>query len=284
MVHAAPRRPRRDRHQDRTARDRRRHARLGAALPQGRGGERDQRGRVLPLVQSRQAFGRRRFHAARRAADRAGSRAAVRRLRRKPEGWRPRQVRARLRQPLRVESTARLRVDHGIRSGWSVRRSRRLRLHHPGHVRIHERHRRARRSPGGWTAEGRCRDHRSHDGNVRDGRDPGGALAPRSHRRRAVGGFEPVRCVGRDDVGNEFQLSHHRQGTWTRRQCAPQHSPLPGVRVHGRPRDRRRRQRRPVCEVLRPRQGSPNGRPMRATRRTPTAYATATRSFRSSPA
>ena len=78
-------------------------------------------------------------------------------------------------------------VDHRLRPGRAVRRSRRLRLHHPGHVRLHERDRRARRSARRRPAEGRRRDHRPDDRHVRDRRDPGGARAPRAHRRRASG-------------------------------------------------------------------------------------------------
>ncbi len=50
-----------------------------------------------------------------------------------------------------------------------VRRSRRLRLHHPGHERIHERHRRTRRSARRRPAEGGRRDHRPDDRHVRGG-------------------------------------------------------------------------------------------------------------------
>jgi hypothetical protein len=56
----------------------------------------------------------------------------------------------------------------GVRAGRPVRGPRRLRLRDPGHVRLHERHRRARRPPGRRAAESGSRDHGSHHGDVRD--------------------------------------------------------------------------------------------------------------------
>ncbi len=87
----------------------------------------------------------------------------------------------------RRQSAPRLRVDHRLRAGRPLRRARRLRLHHPGHERIHERHRRARRSAGRRSAEGGRGDHRPHDRHVRGGGDPGGARASRPHRRGPAG-------------------------------------------------------------------------------------------------
>ena len=76
-------------------------------------------------------------------------------------------------------------VDHRLRTGRALRRPRGLRLHHPGHGRLHERHRRARRPAGRRAAEGRRRDQRPDDRHVRHGRDPGGARASRPHAARA---------------------------------------------------------------------------------------------------
>ena len=42
-----------------------------------------------------------------------------------------------------LEPAPRLCVDHGLRAERPVRGPRRIRLHHPGHVGLHERHRRA---------------------------------------------------------------------------------------------------------------------------------------------
>ena len=100
------------------------------------------------------------------------------------QGRRPRQIRPRLRERGCGESAPRLCVDHRLRTGRPLRRARRLRLHHPGHERIHERHRRARRPAGRRPAEGGCGDHRPHDRHVRRGGDPGRAPASRPHGRR----------------------------------------------------------------------------------------------------
>ena len=58
-----------------------------------------------------------------------------------------------------------------------------LRLHRPGHERLHERHRRARRPARRRAAEGRRRDHRSLHGHVRVDCDPRGTRGARSHRQ-----------------------------------------------------------------------------------------------------
>ena len=96
----------------------------------------------------------------------------ARRAHRELQGRRPRQVRSRLRERRRAEPAARLRVDHRLRPGRALRGSRRLRLHHPGHERVHERHRRTRRPAGRRTAEGGRGDHRPHDRHVCGGGHP----------------------------------------------------------------------------------------------------------------
>ncbi len=57
VVHADPGRPRRRRDQDRAPRQRRRHAQLGPALPEGPRRARHRRGRLLPRRQPQQALG-----------------------------------------------------------------------------------------------------------------------------------------------------------------------------------------------------------------------------------
>ena len=221
VVHAALRRSRRDRHQDRAARRRRRHARVGTAVPQGRGGARHERSRVLPLLQSRQAFGRRRLHAARRAGESCSD--LARQADVLVENFK---VGGLAKYGLDYASVAAVnpRLVYASITGFGQDGPYADRAGYDfiiqGMSRIHERHRRARRSAGRRTAEGGCRDHRPDDGDVRDGCDPGGARASRPHRRGAVGRRVPVRLVGRDDGGDEPQLSRHGQGARTRRQRA----------------------------------------------------------------
>ena len=189
VVHAAPRRPRRDRHQDRAAGHRRRHARAGvrriSRTPTGRDTSEAayylacNRGKLSVAVD---------FTHARRAGDRPRSRA------RRPtcssrtsRSAASRNTASTTRASRAVNPRLVYCVDHRLRPGRPVRRSRRLRLHHPGHERLHERHRRARRSARRRPAEGGRRDHRPHDRHVRDRRDPGRARASRPHRARASG-------------------------------------------------------------------------------------------------
>ena len=79
------------------------------------------------------------------------------------------------------EARPRLLLDHRLRPDRAVRAARRLRLHHPGHGRPHEHHRRARRPAGRRAAEGRRRDRRPDDRHVRD-RSP---CSPRSRTATA---------------------------------------------------------------------------------------------------
>ena len=114
VVHADPRGPRRDRHQDRAARRRRRHARVGAAVPQGRvrpRHEREPRTTCRAIAASSRSPSISRSPTGRRIV--ARSRAAGRRARRELQGRRAREVRTRLRERRR----ARIR-------GSSTRRSR----------------------------------------------------------------------------------------------------------------------------------------------------------------
>ena len=139
-------------------------------------------------LQSRQAVGRRRLHARRKASDivpRSRAQADVLVENFKVGGLA--KYGLDYASARRDQSAPRLLLDHRIRPERPVRRPRRLRLHHPGHERLHERHRRARRPARRRPAEGGHRDHRPDDRHVRDRRDPGGARASRPHRRRASG-------------------------------------------------------------------------------------------------
>ena len=104
---------------------------------------------------------------------------AGRHRRREFQGRRAGPLRPRLRCVVRDQSAAGLLLDHRIRPDRPVRRSRGLRFHHPGHRRLHERHRRARRSAGRRSAEGGHRRRRPDDRHVRDDGDPGGDRASR---------------------------------------------------------------------------------------------------------
>ncbi len=99
------------------------------------------------------------------------------------------------REPRRAQSAPRLLLDHRLRPGRPVRRPRRLRLHRPGHGRLHERHRRARRPAGRRPAEGRHRHLRPHDRHVRVDGDPRRARAPRPHA--GAGSTSTPRCSTR---------------------------------------------------------------------------------------
>ena len=161
----------------------------GPAVPQGRGRRRT---RAKPayylVVQPRQAVRRGRFH------DRRRGQRIVRDLAQQADV---------LVENYKVGGLAKYGLDYasvaalnprlvyasitGFGQNGPYARPRRLRLHHPGDVGIHERHRRARRPARRRSAEGGHRDHRPDDRNVRHGGDPGGARASRPHRRRASG-------------------------------------------------------------------------------------------------
>ena len=136
------------------------------------------------------------------------------------------------------------------------------------------------RSPttaGRRPAEGRRRGRRPLHRHVRDHRDPRRAAPPRPHRRRAR--RSTWRCSTRQvamlaNLGAE--LPRDRRRAAARRQCAPEHRAVPGVRGRRRPPDPGGRQRRPVRALLRRRRLRRAGRRTRASRATPTACATAT--------
>ena len=283
-MHAAPRRSRRHRHQDRAARQRRRHARVGPAVPQGRARARHDRGRVLPRVQSRQAVGRRRLHDARRAARSC----AISRGR--PTCW---------------SRTSRSAASPS--TGSTTRASPRV---NPRLVYA---------SITGFGQDGPYADRAGYDFiiqgmcgfmSVTGERDdlPGGGpqkagiaitdlmtgmyatvaiQAALAHRDRTGQGQWIDTCLFDSAVAMMAVMNMNYLVTGTppgRAGNAHQNIvPVPGVRLRRRPPDPRGRQRQPVREVLRGRRPCRNGRATRASRRTPTACAIATCSCRSSP-
>ena len=82
-------------------------------------------------------------------------------------------------------------------------------------------------------------------------RDPGGAAPPRRHRPGPGDRHGAARHPGGDARQPRRQLPRHRRGAAARRQRAPEHRPVPGVRGRRRAHDPRRRQRRPVRPLLR---------------------------------
>ena len=192
VVHAEPRRPRRRSHQGGKARQRRRHPRLGPALPEGLGRKRHRRVGLLPLLQPRQEIAGAGHRPSRRPAHRARTRRTVRCAGGKLQGRRPGEIRPRLGQPARGQPAPHLLLDHRLRPGRPLRRARRLRLHRAGHGRPDERHRRARRRARRRAAEGRRGGGRYVHRHVRHGRRPGGADF--SARRAARASTSTCRC------------------------------------------------------------------------------------------
>ncbi len=231
VVHAAARRSRRDGHQGRAPRRRRRHARVGAAVSQGRAGPRHERGRVLPLRATAASFrspstsprptGRRSCATSRDSADVLVENYKVGGLAKYGLDY---ASLAAVNPRLVYCSITGFGQDgpYADRAGYDFIIQ--------GMGGLHERHRRARRAARRRPAEGGRRDHRPDDRHVRDGRDPGGARASRSDRAGAVDRRLPVRLRGRDDGDDVAQLSRHRHAADARRQRAPEHRAVPGVR------------------------------------------------------
>ena len=82
----------------------------------------------------------------------------------------------------RAQSAPRLLLGHRLRPDRALRRARRLRFPHPGHVRLHGRHRRA----GRRAAEGRRRGLRPLHRALRRHRDRSGADRARAQRARSA--------------------------------------------------------------------------------------------------
>ena len=139
LGHAAARGPRRRGHQDRGSRPRRRRRPLRAAVPGGRG---------LALLRDLQPQQEERLAGPAHAGGRevfehlvAQRRRGLLQPARRPAG----QAAADLRRPARRQPADRLLLAVGLRDDGPAGRRGRLRLHHPGHGRVDEPHRR----PGG---------------------------------------------------------------------------------------------------------------------------------------
>ena len=108
------------------------------------------------------------------------SRGALGRADREFQGRRPGEVWPRLREPEAPQSAPRLLFGHRLRPDRALRRARRLRFPHPGHVRLHGRHGRSERR----AAEGRRRGLRPLHRALRRHRNRSGADRARAQRAR----------------------------------------------------------------------------------------------------
>ena len=164
-----------------------------------------------------------------------------------------------------------------------VRGARGLRLHDPGHRRLHEHHRRARRPAGRRPAEGRRRDRGPDDRHVRDDRRDGRPRPPRPNGRRAIYRHGAARHAGRDAREHEHELPRERPAAGAQGQRASEHRALPDL-----PDERRLDHRRGAATTTSSasssmRAAARNSPTMRVLRRTRRACGTARRSCRSSP-
>ena len=236
-------RPRRRGDQGRTAGRGRRYAPLGAAFPAGAGRRTDRRIGLFPQRQPRQEIGRHRPRVAARPVARPRPRRALGRVDREFQGRRPRPLRPRLRQSARAQPRPRLLLDNRLRPDWPLRGARRLRLHNPGDGRIDEPDRRARRPAGRRAAKGGTGDIGPVLRHVCDDRHPGGAGAPRTHRRGPAYRPRAARLDRGHAVDDGEQLFRRRRRAGPHGQRPPQRRSLPAL-SHRRRRHRRRRGQR----------------------------------------
>ena len=226
MVHAAAGRSRRDRHQDRAARQRRRHARVGPAVPQGRSRATT---RAKPRTTSAAIAASSRSPSTSRRPTGSGSSATSRA-----------QADV-LVENFKVGGLAKYGLDYASlapsnprlvycsitgfgqdgpyadRAGYDF-----IVQGMSGFMSVT-----GERDDvdGRRAAEGGRRHHRPDDRDVRDGRDPGRARASRPDRSGTVDRRLPARLGGRDDGDDVAQLSRHRQcrpgasATRTRTSC-----------------------------------------------------------------
>ena len=156
-----------------------------------------QRGRLLPVGQSRQALDHARPRQAGRPARRARAGGALRHRAREFQGRHAQALRSRLRKPEGDQSAADLLLDHRLRPDRPEARRAGLRLHDPGDGRPDERHRRSRRQARRRAAEGRRADHRPDDRHVRGGLGARRAGAARGQRPRRLHRSRDARRAGR---------------------------------------------------------------------------------------
>ena len=122
------------------------------------------------------------------------------------------EVRPRLRQPVGGQPAAGLLLDHRLRPGRARRRTRRLRLHDPGHGRPDVDHRPARRRAGRRADEGRRRRGRPVHRPLRLQRHPRRPAARARHGAGPAHRHGPVRRPGRHAGQPGDQLLRLGQG------------------------------------------------------------------------
>ena len=150
-----------------------------------------------------------------------------------------------------------------------------------GHGRADEHHRRARRSARRRAAARRRADRRHHDRHVRDDRDLRGDRPPRGDRQGPAS--RSSRCSTRRSPSSPTRAMNYLatgEVAGAHRQRASEHRALPDLQHHRRRHHPRLRQRQPVQQVLRSRRLPGAARRIRASRPTPSASRTASKSPR----
>ena len=154
-------------------------------------------------------------------------------------------------EPARDQPAPRLLLDHRLRPDRPLCAARRLRLRDPGHGRADEHHRRARRRWPAAAREGRRRHHRRAHRPVRhhrrsSRRSPIASAAATASTSTSRCSTCMVACRPTRSRTTSSRASVRRAA----RQRPSQHRALPGVPDARRPHHPRRRQRRPVRQVL----------------------------------
>ena len=147
----------------------------------------------------------------------------------------------------RGQSTADLCLHHGFWTGRSLRRPRRLRLHHPRHGRTNEHYWPARRRAGRWADARWSGRRRSIHRSLHLRRHPQRTLASREDRGGRSHRHGAIRHPAGDARQSGVECAGFRQGPAAAGQYPSKHRALPAVRC-GRSADHHRRwQRSPVC-------------------------------------